>query len=107
MDEREQLERALAVLKDFVGTLAAQAGESEAYVERLWEGIRQSGGLLQELAYYHDKGQFLCKYEVAGYIPDVYAGRHPCMAGGSFQAVYGQAGRDEPVQTGQALAGLF
>ena len=67
MDEREQLERALAVLKDFVGTLAAQAGESEAYVERLWEGIRQSGGLLQELAYYHDKGQFLCKYEVAGY----------------------------------------
>ena len=67
MDEREQLERALAVLKDFVGTLAAQAGESEAYVERLWEGIRQSGGLLQELAYYRDKGQFLCKYEVAGY----------------------------------------
>ena len=67
MDEREQLERALAVLKEFVGTLAAQAGESEAYSERLWEGIRQSGGLLQELAYYHDKGQFLCKYEVAGY----------------------------------------
>ncbi|MCI9231071.1 MAG: hypothetical protein HFH97_04345 [Lachnospiraceae bacterium] len=67
MDEREQLERALAVLKEFVGTLAAQAGESEAYGERLWEGIRQSGGLLQELAYYHDKGQFLCKYEVAGY----------------------------------------
>ncbi len=67
MDERERLERALAVLREFVYALAAQAGESEEYGERLWEGIRQSGGLLQELAYYHDNGQFLCKYEVAGY----------------------------------------
>ncbi len=67
MDERERLELALRTLRDFVRGLAAQAGESEAYGERLWEGISRSEGLLQELAYYHDNGQFLCRYEVAGY----------------------------------------
>ncbi len=67
MDEREQLERALKALENFVRGLAVQAGETEEYGERLWEGIRRSGGLLQELAYYYDNGQFLCKYEVAGY----------------------------------------
>ena len=67
MDEKEQLEKALAVLHDFICNLAAQAGESAEYGEQLWQGIRQSGGLLQELAYYHDYGEFLCKYQVAGY----------------------------------------
>ncbi len=67
MDEREQLEKALTALREFVYRLAVEAGEEEGYGERLWEGIRQSGGLLQELAYYYDNGQFLCKYEVAGY----------------------------------------
>lgn len=67
MDEREQLERALEALREFVHALAEQAGEKEEYAERLWEGIRQSGGLLQELAYYYDRGEFLCRYEVAGY----------------------------------------
>ena len=67
MDEREQLERALKALEDFVCGLAVQAGKTEEYGKKLWEGIRQSGGLLQELAYYYDNGQFLCRYEVAGY----------------------------------------
>lgn len=67
MDEKEQLEKALATLHDFVCNLAAQAGETAEYGEQLWQGIRQSGGLLQELAYYHDYGDFLCKYQVAGY----------------------------------------
>ena len=67
MDERAQLEKALAVLRNFVSRLAEQAGESQEYAEKLWQGIRQSQGLLQELAYYHDYGEFLCRYEVAGY----------------------------------------
>lgn len=67
MDEKERLEKALAVLRDFVLDLAGQAGESEEYGERIWKGIRHSGGLLQELAYYHDYGDFLCRYSVAGY----------------------------------------
>ena len=67
MDQKEQLEKALAVLEKFVQALAQQAGESEEYGERLWQGISRSEGLLQELAYYHDYGSFLCKYKVAGY----------------------------------------
>lgn len=67
MDEKTKLEKALAVLREFVCGLAKQAGESQEYAETLWQGIRQSRGLLQELAYYHDYGEFLCRYEVAGY----------------------------------------
>lgn len=67
MDEREKLEKALDTLGRFVCRLAGQAGEDEGYGERLWDGIRKSEGLLQELAYYHDYGQFLCRYQVAGY----------------------------------------
>lgn len=67
MDERERLDKALAVLHDFVLDLAGQAGEGAEYGERIWQGIRRSEGLLQELAYYHDYGDFLCRYAVAGY----------------------------------------
>ncbi len=67
MDKKEQLKRALEILGDYVGDLARQAGLDEEYGEKLWQGIRQSQGLLQELAYYHDYGNFLCRYKVAGY----------------------------------------
>ena len=62
-----QLEAALNELHRFVLELAERACESPEYAEQLWQGIRQSGGLLQELAYYHDYGSFLSKYQVAGY----------------------------------------
>lgn len=66
-DQAAQLEAALNELHRFVQELAERAGESPEYAEKLWQGIRQSGGLLQELAYYHDYGSFLSKYQVAGY----------------------------------------
>lgn len=62
-----RLEQALAALRQFLLNLAAQAGESPEYGEKLWQGIKASEGLLQEFAYYHDYGKFLCKYNVAGY----------------------------------------
>ena len=65
--ERQNLEQALATLQGFVMTLAEQAGKGPEYGIRLWQGIRQSAGLLQELAYYHDYREFLCRYKVAGY----------------------------------------
>ncbi len=65
--EQEKLEQALATLQRFVARLAEQAGENSEYAAQLWQGIRQSLGLLQELAYYHDYGEFLCRYKVAGY----------------------------------------
>lgn len=63
----QALEAALNKLHRFVLELAQRAGECDAYGEQLWQGISQSGGLLQELAYYHDYGNFLSKYQVAGY----------------------------------------
>lgn len=67
MEEREKLIQAMKTLENYVYGLAEQAGESREYGERLWQGIRRSPGLLQELAYYHDYGSFLCRYQVAGY----------------------------------------
>ena len=66
-DISSQLEAAMNELHRFVMELAKKAGKSVEYGEQLWQGIRQSSGLLQELAYYHDYGSFLSKYKVAGY----------------------------------------
>lgn len=65
--KNEQLEQALATLRQYILMLAEQAEKGAEYGEKLWQGIRRSEGLLQELSYYHDYGQFLCKYQVAGY----------------------------------------
>ena len=46
MDKKEQLEKALALLHDFVCTLSEQAGESREYGEQLWERIHRSEGVL-------------------------------------------------------------
>lgn len=66
-ENEDRLEQALQTLREYVKKLASRAGESEAYAESLWTDIRNSSGLLQELAYYHDYGKFLCQYKVAGY----------------------------------------
>lgn len=65
--QEAQLEQALDTLRRFLLKLAEQAGESTDYAEELWERIADSGGLLRELAYYHDYGDFLCEYKVSGY----------------------------------------
>ena len=67
MNQEEQLQRALQILQDWLGELAARAGESKEYAEELWERLRASNGVLREFAYYHDYGKFLCEYKVAGY----------------------------------------
>lgn len=61
------LEKALGTLHEYILELAVQAGEDREYGETLWQEICGSAGLLQELAYYHDYGEFLCRYQVAGY----------------------------------------
>ncbi len=67
MNQDERVEKALNTLRQYVIELSVSAELGEEYGEKLWQGIRQSGGLLQELAYYHDYGKFLCKYVVEGY----------------------------------------
>lgn len=65
--EKAQLEKALRVLENFVHALASEAGKSSEEGDGIWQRVRNSGGLLRELAYYHDYGNFLCEYKVAGY----------------------------------------
>lgn len=67
MEQNERLKKALETLKVYICEMSENAKMDTGYGERLWEEICQSEGLLQELAYYHDYGRFLCKYTVAGY----------------------------------------
>lgn len=62
-----RLAEALGTLHRYLLEMARQSGEGEEYGEMLWQEIKGSNGLLQELAYYHDYGEFLCRYSVAGY----------------------------------------
>ncbi|MCM1100629.1 MAG: hypothetical protein NC079_03770 [Clostridium sp.] len=66
-DAQEQLAQAMRTLETFVQRLAKEAGESGEYAADLWERIRGSEGVLRELAYYHDYGNFWGEYKVAGY----------------------------------------
>ena len=67
MADREQLQKALETLEKFVLELSEKAGKPKEYGEELWGRIARSNGVLRELAYYHDYGDFYGKYKVAGY----------------------------------------
>lgn len=67
LSKEEQIKAAMETLKHYVEALAQQAGESKEYADKLWERLSHSGNVLQEFAYYHDYGKFLCKYQVEGY----------------------------------------
>ena len=67
MTQEELLKKAMETLRSFVLELSAKAGKPEGYGEELWSRIAQSNGVLRELAYYHDYGEFYGKYQVAGY----------------------------------------
>lgn len=63
----EQVQKALAELKRFVFELSEDSEKDAEYAETLWKKIVASNGVLRELAYYHDTGEFWCQYKVAGY----------------------------------------
>ncbi len=63
----EEQRNAMNALHDFVLALSEQAGKGEEYGKTLWGRITNSVGVLRELAYFHDTGEFWGKYEVAGY----------------------------------------
>lgn len=67
MTQEEQLAQAMETLHRYIRMLAERAGENEDYAEELWKRISCSNGLLRELAYFHDFGEFLSEYRVAGY----------------------------------------
>ena len=67
VEQKERLERALETLRNYVLELGMKAGKSEDWAGELWERIKGSNGVLRELAYYHDYGEFLGEYKVAGF----------------------------------------
>ena len=67
MEKDQRLKKALDTLEGYVLELAGEAGEGPGYGEALWQELKQSQGLLQELAYFHEYGKFLDKYQVEGY----------------------------------------
>ena len=68
MSEQDaRVEKAMQTLEAYVGSLSAAAGENAEYASDLWERIKRSPGVLKELAYYHDYGNFWGQYKVAGY----------------------------------------
>jgi hypothetical protein len=72
INENEQLEAALETLKNYIVSLSLAAGKGEEYGSKLWERISRSEGVLKEVAYYHDYGNFWGKYKVSGYtLPDI------------------------------------
>lgn len=67
MTRDEQIQKAMETLKAFVMELSEKAGKTPEYGEELWGRIEKSNGVLRELAYYHDYGEFYGKYQVAGF----------------------------------------
>ncbi len=66
-ESEELIAAAMGTLENYVAMLAERAGETPEYGRELWSRIRQSEGVLQELAYYHDYGKFLCRHRVGEY----------------------------------------
>ena len=76
MTREEQIAKAMETLRGFVLELSGKAGKNEEYGEELWSRIAKSNGVLHELAYYHDYGEFYGKYKVAGYgLTDILVGQ--------------------------------
>ena len=63
----EEQKKAFEALENFVYRLSEAAGKDKEFAVDLWKRISHSQGVLMELAYYHDKGEFWDKHVVAGY----------------------------------------
>lgn len=67
MNQNNELERAMEELHNWTVRLCEYANLSDAEGDKLWNGISSSPELLQEYAYYHDTGNFLCKHKIEGF----------------------------------------
>lgn len=63
----EEQQAAFDALHNFIKNLAVKAEKSEEYAEDLWNRIIRSEGVIKELAYYHDTGDFWDGYSIAGF----------------------------------------
>ncbi len=63
----EEQRKAFEALKNFVNNLCEKAEKDQEYAEKLWSRVLRSEGVLKEIAYYHDTGNFWDGYAVAGF----------------------------------------
>ncbi len=63
----EEQKKAFDALRNFIKGLSEKAGKDDKQAEELWERILRSEGVLKEVAYFHDTGNFWDGYEVAGF----------------------------------------
>lgn len=67
IEKKDEIQRAMQTLKSYLVVLGHRAVMKDEEIEDLWERMKASPYILQEFAYFHDFGDFLCKYSVAGY----------------------------------------
>ncbi len=63
---------AMSVLEEYVAEISLRAGRTPEQGETLWKRILTSPGVMRELSYFHDTGDFWGGYKVCGItLPDV------------------------------------
>lgn len=67
IEKKDEIQKAMETLKSYLTVLGHRAVMKDEEIENLWERMKASPSILQEFAYFHDFGDFLCKYSVAGY----------------------------------------
>lgn len=67
MNQKNELERAMEELHNWTLQLCKNVYLTDEEGDKLWKDISLSPELLQEYAYYHDTGNFLCKYKIEGF----------------------------------------
>ena len=67
IEKKDEIQKAMETLKSYLTVLGHRAVMMDEEIEDLWERMKASPSILQEFAYFHDFGDFLCKYSVAGY----------------------------------------
>ena len=67
IEKKDEIQKAMETLKSYLTVLGHRAVMKDEEIEDLWERMKASPSILQEFAYFHDFGDFLCKYSVAGY----------------------------------------
>ncbi|MGN0436147.1 MAG: hypothetical protein ACI4D8_05940, partial [Wujia sp.] len=67
LTKEEQIKEAFACLHTWAYAIAEQAGVSLAEAEDFWKSLKANPELLSEFAYFHDKGEPLCRFRVEGY----------------------------------------
>ena len=63
----DEQKKALEALENFIHKLSETAEKEAGFADDLWKRLLKSPGVMSELAYFYDTGDFWNKHVVAGY----------------------------------------